>query len=344
MTEMTMSAWIVSGGTLQRAELPVPTPPPGFQLLAVRHCGVCGSDLAKLSRNPISVVHADPWIPGHEIVGAVVGVAPQDLLAVDPLIPCENCAACERGRVHLCSSLRRIGWDLPGGFAQYVAVPERNLVAAGGPVDPAVLVLADPLAVAIHGVRCGLGGEHIGSLAVVGAGTIGICTAAYAASVGHSVTVFGMRRAVDRPPSALNRIRIESPPVQLEQVFDAVVDTGSGQDDQPLRHCLGLVRDGGTVIVQNAYLPGVRLTEDLRAVFRRSIRIVGSFSFCREHGAGDFTEAVQLLAQNPQWALELMQNSSTTSELDEIVLAGGGRRFTKPVVSFNTDRRHNETR
>lgn len=344
MPDMTMSAWMVSRGALQLAELPVPSPPPGFQLLAVRNCGVCGSDLAKLSMNPIPAPHTEPWIPGHEIVGTAADTAEQDILAVDPLMPCEDCEACEHGSTHLCSSLRRIGWDLPGGFAQYVAVPERNLVPVTNPVDPAVLVLADPLAVAIHGVRCGLGGERIGSLAVVGAGTVGICTAAYAASVGHSVTVYGIRRTARRPPAALAGIRFESPSTRPDQSFDAVVDAGNGQDDQPVRYCLGLVRDGGTVLVQNAYFPGVRLAEDLRAVFRRSIRIVGSFSFCREHGAGDFPEAVELLAQSPPWALGLICGSSATSELDKIVRAGGGERFAKPMISFAAGRCHDETR
>ena len=339
-----MSAWVVSGGTLQRAELPVPTPPPGYQLVAVRHCGVCGSDLAKLSIEPISAPDTESWIPGHEIVGTSADITQQHLLAVDPLMPCEDCEACARGSIHLCSSLRRIGWDLPGGFAQYVAVPEGNLVPVADPIDPAVLVLADPLAVAIHGVRCGLGGERDGSLAVVGAGTVGVCTAAYAASVGLSVTVYGMRRTPHRLPAAFAGVRFESPSARPEPSFDAVVDAGEGRNDQPLRYCLRLVRDGGTVIVQNAYLPGIRLAEDLRAVFRRSIRIAGSFSFCREHGAGDFREAVQVLVKSPPWAQELVRGSSATSNLDEVVRAGGGRRFAKPIISFTTGRRHDETR
>jgi threonine dehydrogenase-like Zn-dependent dehydrogenase len=330
----TMRAWRVSNGVFDLAEVPMPALAPGHRLVTVLHCGICGSDLAKLSASPIPTPPGNSWIPGHEIVGHTADNDAEDFVAIDPLVPCEDCVACESGRIQLCRDLRRLGWDLPGGFAQYVAVPERNLVHVSQSVDPAVLILADPLAVAIHGVRCGLGAEPARTLAVVGAGTIGICTAAYAASRGHSVTVYSSRRLTGEPLFGYAELKSASIEQQPATRYDAVVDAGRGGDDQPLRRSLGLVRDGGTILVQNAYLPGVRLAEDLRAVFCRSVRIVGSYSFCREYGEGDFVEAVRILTESPAWATELVSGQFDMADLGRLVTGPDeASRLTKYIVS-----------
>jgi threonine dehydrogenase-like Zn-dependent dehydrogenase len=73
-----------------------------------------------------------------------------------------------------------------------------------------------------------------------------------------------------------------------------VVDAASGADPTPLELAINLTRDGGSIIVQNAYHPEVVLTRPLRDLFRRSIRLIGSFSHCRRIHS-DFELALDLL-------------------------------------------------
>lgn len=286
-----MRAWEVHDGVLAVRDVPDVAAGPGESVVTVSQAGVCGSDLPKL-RAPRCFDLPERWRPGHEIVGTVAGGT---LVALDPLVPCGLCEACPDGRTHLCAGLRRIGWDLPGGLAEQVVAPVGNLHSIA-PEDASVAVLADPMAVAIHGLRCsGLG--RPGRLAVVGAGTVGLLTAAYGASIGWDVTVVHRGTDLNERAASVDARLVSLGEATTSTPYDVVVDAASGSSPAPLALALELVRDGGTVVVQNAYHPGVRLGTPLRDIFRRSVRLVGSFSFCRR-GGNDFGLALAALASS----------------------------------------------
>lgn len=322
-----MQAWEVWQGSLSWSSVVMPEPRTDEVLIEVAYSGVCGSDLAKITKSPIPGP-AWPWRPGHEIVGRRPGAA--DFVVVDPLVPCEVCARCLTGDVHLCPSLRRIGWDLPGGFAEQVVAPRRNVLPVPVGVEPAHAVLADTLAVALHGIRCGLPARSPGLMAVVGSGPLALCSAVVAAARGWSVHV------VVRSLAKLDRVvrNIDASFAVIEETpighFDVVVDAASGQNDGGLATALALVRDGGVILVQNAYDPGVRLGEDLRQVFRRSLTLVGSFSYCRRHGAGDLPEALAMLQQHSELAAELVHTQVPLGTLDAAIKAAIAPR-PKPI-------------
>ncbi|MFJ4501265.1 zinc-binding dehydrogenase [Streptomyces sp. NPDC088864] len=316
-----MKAWEVRDGVPVWTSAEPPEPRPDETLIEVAFSGICGSDLAKITKRPVPGP-GDGWRPGHEIVGRDRTPGGRGAMSlVDPLIPCGDCACCETGDTHLCPALRRLGWDLPGGFAEYVVAPKANVWALPEGADPAQGVLADALAVAVHGVRCGLRPAGAGRLAVIGSGPLAWCSAAYAVASGWSVTVVvrdPRRSSAVAPHIACRQVLLSEAPVGG---FDAVIDAASGRDDLPLRAALSLVRDGGSVLVQNAYDPGVRLGADLRDVFRRSVSLTGSFSYCRRHGAGDFRTAVDLLAARPDWAAPLAGRRYPLGDLPAAVAA-----------------------
>lgn len=298
-------AWSIIDGRLRWQTQEPPEPGPDEILVKVAFAGVCGSDLAKLNRSPIpSPDHQ--WRPGHEVTGWDLNSSPARPVAVDPLVPCGHCARCSTGETHLCPALRRLGWDLPGGFAHFLTVPQTAVTGLPEEADLVYGVLADPLAVAIHGIRCALPTTAGGRLAVIGSGAVAICTAAYAARLGWRVSLLvrdtsRVTASQGRSLNATLGLVREAPRTH----FDAAVDAASGHGAQPLDAALALVRDGGHVVVQNAYDPGVRLARDLRDVFRRSITITGSFSFCRRVEHDDFADALSLLTARPSWATAL---------------------------------------
>jgi threonine dehydrogenase-like Zn-dependent dehydrogenase len=284
-------AWEVRAGLLGLYDVEPVEPWEGQTVVRVTHVGVCGSDRPKLLR-PGRYPLPSPWRPGHE----VVGLHPDGrAVAVDPLVPCGACPRCAVGDTHLCPGLQRIGWDLPGGFAEELVVPTGNVY----PVPPGIAALhaslADPAAVAVHGLRC-TAIRPPGRLAVIGAGAIGLLTALRAHVEGWNVTVVHRdARGVDDALAKAVPAVFRSPAAMRPQdSFDVVVDAASGADPAPLDLALRLVHDGGTVVVQNAYEPGVRLGTPLRDLLRRSIRLVGSFSYCRRP-PGDFALALDLL-------------------------------------------------
>lgn len=270
-----MKAWEVTNNSLTLHDIEPPTVGPAETVLDVVLAGVCGSDIPKL-RNPVAFDLPSVWRPGHEIVAVGPG---HEVVAVDPLIPCGECRLCSVGDTHMCPSLVRLGWDRPGGYAAQICVPDINI----HPIHDLhwkIAVLADPMAVAVHGLRCNRidTAEHI---AVIGAGAIGLLTAAYARGLGSKVTVI-TRHA---PRVVLDGVRMASASEASAHSFDVVVDAASGASAEPLELALALVRDGGAVIAQNAYHPGITMTTALRDIFRRSLRIIGSFSFCHRDGS-----------------------------------------------------------
>lgn len=313
-------AWRVRGGVPQLAEAPVSHifgSTRGTALVHVRYAGVCGSDVPKIHPTWGGSIPT-PWFPGHEIVGREARSG--DWVAIDPLIGCNSCRDCQHGRTHLCHELRRVGWDLPGGLAEIIRVPESSVVKLPSLRDPAHGILADPMAVALHGVRCGMPAPP-GRLGVIGAGALGICTAICASAAGWDVHLV-VRSATRHSElkSALTGSRLTVHHSALPPC-DAVVDAAAGHDDSPLRQAAVAVRDGGTVLVQNAYAPDVTLSLPLRDLFRRSVTLRGSFSYCRANGRDDFRDALALLSQGGAWADLLTRDRYPLCELPQALKA-----------------------
>jgi propanol-preferring alcohol dehydrogenase len=109
------------GSPLEAAEVPRPEPGPGQLLLRVRACGVCRTDLHVVDGE---LLHPKlPLIPGHQIVGETAGGA---RLGVPWLgWTCGTCRYCTSGRENLCDRARFTGYDIDGGYAEWVVADER---------------------------------------------------------------------------------------------------------------------------------------------------------------------------------------------------------------------------
>ena len=125
---MKISMWY-HNKDIRREEVPTPTPGQKEILVKVMSCGICGSDIVEWYRLPRA-----PLVLGHEIGGEIVEVGgsvknfkPGDRVFVAPKVPCMTCDYCKNGHYPVCSNIKD---RLPGGFAEYVLVPE-SLVENG---------------------------------------------------------------------------------------------------------------------------------------------------------------------------------------------------------------------
>jgi L-iditol 2-dehydrogenase len=177
---------------LRIEELPRPVPGPGQVLLRVASVGVCGSDVHYYLHGRIGTqVVTGPIILGHEFSAWVAGLSPGvrdlsvgQLVAVDPGISCGHCEPCLQGHPNLCPHVRFCGTPpVDGVFAEYTLMPAANcypLPAEVGPVEGAML---EPLGIALYSVDL----AHLRAgqtVAVLGAGPIGLLIAAVARAAG----------------------------------------------------------------------------------------------------------------------------------------------------------------
>jgi (R,R)-butanediol dehydrogenase/meso-butanediol dehydrogenase/diacetyl reductase len=162
----------------------------GELMLAVRNCGICGSDLHAVHSMPPGTIF------GHEFAGEVVEITDGvegwkvgDRVVSLPYFCCQQCDRCRRGDGILCMQIRGIGLGPVGGaYAELVRVQPENSFVIPPHVSFREAALVEPLAVGLHGVRRSRlkAGE---ACIILGAGPIGIATLAWARELGAKTIV-----------------------------------------------------------------------------------------------------------------------------------------------------------
>ena len=176
-----MKALVYEGvETLRYRDVPDAVPQTGEHLIRIEAVGICGSDmhayLGHDARRPA------PLILGHEGAGTIVGGDHDAMrVTINPLVTCMTCPACLAGRENLCPERQIISMQpREGAFAQYVAMPMRNLVEVPENVPLDKAALAEPLAVSWHAARLALEALHPAMerrAVVIGGGAIGLAAA-----------------------------------------------------------------------------------------------------------------------------------------------------------------------
>lgn len=276
----------------------------GEVVLQVAYCGICGSDIHATEASASQVARGT--VLGHEFSGVVTESRDPawtrgDRVIGVPLQPCEDCrgaGACRDGLGILCPRNRIVGMspEAPGAYAEYVRVMGRQLLRVPDAVGLDAAALAEPLAVGAHAVR--LAGSLLGRrVLVVGAGPIGLATAAFAARAGSRDVIVseidGERRARAARIGATGLIDPGAGPVAdgfrdiagapPEIVFECVGVPGV------LAQCIDLAGIRGHIVVV-----GVCRHED-RILPRAAIRKELSLRFVLGYTDEDFRLSLDLL-------------------------------------------------
>ena len=140
-----------------------PKPGPDQVMVAVKACGICGSDVAyHYGKSSLETEDGKgPLVLGHEYSGQVVEVgdmaeglfAPGDRVVLDPVQYCNACAVCKRGYPNLCENKAVLGVSTNGGFAELAVSHYTGVHKLPGNVDYIKGALTEPLACATYGVR-----------------------------------------------------------------------------------------------------------------------------------------------------------------------------------------------
>lgn len=172
-----MKAWVLHGADDFRfEEVDKPILAENEVLVRVKAAGICGSDIPRIYQTG---AHRHPLIPGHEFSGVVeeIGSAADNnwlgkRVGIFPLLPCGECIPCQKKQFEMCRNYSYLGSRRGGGFAEYVAVPEKNLLLLPEGVSFEEAAMMEPMAVAVHAMRR-IAPSASDTVVVCGMGTIG---------------------------------------------------------------------------------------------------------------------------------------------------------------------------
>jgi L-iditol 2-dehydrogenase len=279
----------LGAGEVRVEELEPPRPGPGEVLVAMRACGVCGSDLLDWY-----VDRKAPAVLGHEPAGVVVEsdvVAPGTRVFIHHHVPCGDCERCRRGRETLCDQFKATRIE-PGGFSELILVPAVNAALDLLPLPDAVsdeaATLIEPLACCVRALdRARVDADT--RLLVVGGGQMGLLLAQAALARGAAVTVaepLAARRALAETLGAV-AIAPEAVPAGAAGVVMLATSAAPAWE-------LALAAAGRGAVIQ-FFAPGKlgqRASFDVNALFFDELEIQASYSA----GPRDTRAALALIA------------------------------------------------
>ena len=270
--------------------VPVPEPGPGDVLIKVRKSAICGTDVHiwnwdEWSARTVPV----PMVVGHEFCGEIVdrGAAAVKFeigqrVSGEGHVTCGICRNCRAGRAHLCRNTKGVGVNRAGSFAEYLCIPEANVVPIPDDIPDEIAAIFDPFGNAVHtALSFDLVGEDV---LVTGAGPIGIMGALVAQKVGARKVVItdiapyrldlarrmGVQHVVDVSREHLRDVMYE---IGMTEGFDVGLEMSGAAD--ALRQMIARMNNGGKIA-----LLGIAPTEfavDWNSVIFKMLQVKGIY-------------------------------------------------------------------
>jgi len=292
-----------------------PRRPAGFARIRVSLAGICNTDLELLRG-----YYGFAGRPGHEFVGVVEEADSAHWVGKRVVgeinLACGSCDWCSRGLGRHCPTRTVLGiLKHPGAFAEWLTLPEENLLEVPSQLSDEEAVFCEPVAAACE-ILEQLGKMRGERVAVLGDGKLGLLIAQVLQRGGARVHLFG--RHADKMAIA------EGVGVQVggEGEFDVTVDaTGSAAG---LATAVGMTRARGRVVMKSTVAEPVSL--DMAPVIVKEISLVGS-------RCGRFAPALRLLARRKIAVLPMITDRFPLREAERAFQRAAERGCLKVLLT-----------
>ncbi len=299
------AAVLLPQGGLVIEDRPSPSFGPDQILVAPAFVGVCGSDLHYYKDGRIGDWRIRrPHVLGHEFSGRVAArgsdvdnVEVGDRIAVEPIIPCGRCDACNRDIYNVCPHIRFTGSPhTDGALQERVAVGADSAHRLPPGMSLALGALVEPTSIAVHAVRRS-GLQEGESVMIVGAGPIGLLILAVARVYGAGAvyctdlnqgrldiaSYLGATGALDVGGLGADEILERTDPSGFDVTFEAVGTSGT------LETAMRAVRPGGRVVAVGVHI-SERIQFNMMLAQSKESTVIPIYL-----GRNAFPEAVELL-------------------------------------------------
>jgi len=252
----------VAGPGLELRQVPVPEPKAGEVLIKIHKTAICGTDVHIYNWDPWAQDHIKaPMTIGHEYGGevaalgdGVTGLKIGQRVSGEGHLTCHKCRNCHSGNIQWCKDTEGVGVDRDGAFAEYLCIPQENVIKIDESIPEEIVAFFDALGNATHtALMFPLIGEDV---LITGAGPIGIMAAGICKFAGARRVVItdindyrldlakkmGVDAAVNTMNEDLNKVMKD---LGLVEGFDVGLEmSGNGM---ALQQMIGAMRNGGKI-------------------------------------------------------------------------------------------------
>ena len=303
-------------------KMPIPEIDDNEMLVKVKASGICGSDVMEWYR-----IKKAPLVLGHEIAGDIVEVGKNvekykvgDKVFVSHHVPCNTCRYCLDGQHTLCDTLHSTNF-YPGGFAEYLRVPEIN-VDRGTFVLPKEMtydegVFIEPLACVVRGMR--IAEMKLGkSVLVIGSGIAGLLHIKLARALGANKVIatdisdYRLKMAKKLGADIVINAK-ENVPVKVKEYNDGrladlvVLCTGV---IPAVKQAINSVDRGGTLLFFAPTEPGVEIPFPLFDLWNKGVKMVSTYA----GGPRDIADAIEMIRFKKVTVTDMISHKLSLSE------------------------------
>ena len=314
---------------LRTEDLPIPEISDNEVLIKMLACGLCGTDIQKIRGDSVN----KPTVLGHEVVGEIVKKGKNvskfeigDRVITAIHVPCFTCHYCNKGHYTICEQFRTNNID-PGGFAEFIRIPELHLNHLTHKVSNNVTdeeaTLIEPIACCLHGLKQADIRPN-DSVLIMGAGTIGILHAQLAKIKGANKVIvsdmseFKLQKALKVGCDYAINIKEKNIIDEVNKITDGqgvdVIVIAAGVSSL-VADAVNMVRRAGKIIVFSGFDKNKLVTIDVSRFFKDEISIIGTYSVTPY----EFPEALDLLEKRKLNTKEMITHVYPLNKLSEAI-------------------------
>ena len=319
-------------------DVPVPQIGPGEVLIKVAACGVCHTDCHYIEHG-VPTFKKPPTILGHEASGIVDKVGPGvtnvkqgQRVLIPAVLTCGRCVACRQGRENICSEMRMLGNHFDGAYAEYVAVPSKDLLDLPESVPLAeASIIADALSTPFHAVKNRARVQPGDRVVVFGCGGVGINAVQLAVLAGaYVIAVDVNERKLEwarqfGAAATINGTKVDRVSKEVKRLTDGGADIvleviGNPKTFEEAFEC---VRIGGRLVAVGYTHEAAQIVSG--KIMFKELEVVGSLG-CRPV---DYIPLIRMVAQGRIDLMKIVTHRFPLSEISsafEVMHAGESLR------------------